>query len=204
MTQSVKQQLITLIEQFVTKYTEYEKNNTIKESLLNDLKYLHNALESFDNFKLLSNDFETTLDKLLINNDIVQICIVIELIFNQQFFTILNHNYDEANDINCDYHSSMINLIFCIVALFEKYIDEDVKGSPHYKDTLRTAKITPYVNCIQHCFTSVVELKWKDSRYDDEVSEIMEILCASDLEEIYANDVALLTYMGLRNKGYKF
>ena len=107
---NVKEQLITLINNFANTYLQYEidQNESNKKTVINDLKILHSALESFGNFKLISNDFDGLLDKLLEKYSIVQVCTIIELIFNRQMFIVLTHNYDKQNDINHDYHSSLI------------------------------------------------------------------------------------------------
>lgn len=201
MDKDIKTQLFNLIENIIEYYIKNENDN-----MINELKLLHNSLESFDNFKLISYDLSGLFDNLLIKYEIEDICIISELIFNHQFIIVLLSNYDKSKDINYDYHISLCVIIISIITLFEKYIEEnlnnEVEDLTNIKNILIKNKIKPYITYLQLCFNHVVNLKQNNYNYDEEISNIMELLCDSGHEEIYCDDMVLMTYMGLRNKNY--
>jgi hypothetical protein len=205
---SLQGQIFSEIDSFVDYYvTNCEEAD--QRQLISKLKHIHNILESYNNYIHIAHDLPMHIDELMSKyagehddiNKTVYVSTAIELIFNVQFFLNLINNYDDKFEV--EYHLPLLLIIICMITIYEKHIEEDIKIAS-LKSLTNKTKIKPLIDCIELCFDSFVQLHTSNKeRYDEEMSSILELLCDSNYEYMYENNIALLSHIGLRNKGIK-
>lgn len=183
------------ITSFIDEYVQYlQKDDQDIEQLILCLKRVHDEMQNNNRFIKIAETMHEWIDNWIQRYGHVIVSVCMEMIFGETFFRVLLHEYDGMRT----YHKSLIMIILNIITLFETMKElED-------HDEIEI-KINTYIGYIKICFDDIKQIRMKkkiDEDLDDEISSIMMILCDSDMEEIYCDDMILMSYIGLKNKGY--
>jgi len=186
-------ELFQLLDIFMTKYFKYYTTQLIedKTDCIEHTKIVHEVLTTNFNFlkiyDLIGDFIDEHIDK---SNNLDYVILAIDYLFRDDFFHyLLNFDIDMFDDsIKSTFHRGLTMLIMYRDLLYKKYIEENLDDLDMKKYFLEI-KLPNIIAIVKNIYDNMCLKTETDEFYVPLKEHLMELLCAFDLEEIYAPDL---------------
>ena len=188
-----KDELFIMLDTYITKYYKYYNSQNIedKKDNIKYTKQLHEILTNDCNFIKIALHMGDFIDKHIdATNNIDFVIMALDYLLCDNLFTyLISIDIDIFDDdIKSIYHHNLVILIMYRHLLYTKYVEENIDEFEMKKIFLEV-KMPSIIKIVKNIYDNMCLKSQKNDYYVPLKENLMELLCAFDLEEIYVNEL---------------